>query len=121
MFFSYSSLLHCTKALDGGHDDIEAVRLVRDPETLIGKGIGYLLFKDRDSVLKALSLHEVRYVCSVRTLPIHHYLFSSLIFIVLSVLNARSVVDIQEEEFTSNNMWQDEQTNQADRTRRGRL
>lgn len=48
------------QALPNGHDDIEAVRLVRDPETLIGKGIGYLLFKDRDSVLLALALHEVR-------------------------------------------------------------
>ena len=57
MFFSFSTLLfslfhYFAQALDGGHDDIEAVRLVRDPETLIGKGIGYLLFKDRDSVLK---------------------------------------------------------------------
>jgi hypothetical protein len=26
----------------------------------VGKGIGYLLFKDRDSVLKALTLHKVR-------------------------------------------------------------
>lgn len=50
-----------TQALPGGHDDIDAVRLVRDPETLIGKGIGYILFKDRDSVLPALSLHEVRH------------------------------------------------------------
>jgi hypothetical protein len=49
-----------TQALQNGQDDIEAVRLVRDPESLIGKGIGYILFKDRDSVLKALSLHEVK-------------------------------------------------------------
>ncbi len=40
-------------------DDIEGVRLVRDPETLVGKGIGYILLKDRDSALKALSRHEV--------------------------------------------------------------
>jgi hypothetical protein len=45
--------------LPNKHDDIEGVRIIRDPETLVGKGIGYLLLKDRDAVLKALSLHQV--------------------------------------------------------------
>lgn len=35
------------------------MRIIRDPATLVGKGIGYLLFKDRDAVLKALTLHNV--------------------------------------------------------------
>ena len=47
------------QALPNGHDDIEGMRIIRDPETLVGKGIGYLLFKDRDCVLKALALHKV--------------------------------------------------------------
>lgn len=44
--------------MENGQDDIEGVRIVRDNETLKGKGIGYLLFKERDCVLKALSKHE---------------------------------------------------------------
>ena len=107
MFFL--PFLHLTKALDGGHDDIEAVRLVRDPETLIGKGIGYLLFKDRDSVLKALSLHEVRYASSVlRTDTTFTLLLSCFSNIHLLFCTECCVVDIQEEEFTGNDMWQDE-------------
>lgn len=47
------------KVLPNKHDDIEGVRIIRDPETLVGKGIGYLLLKDRDAVMKALSLHQV--------------------------------------------------------------
>jgi RNA recognition motif-containing protein len=50
---------HFAKVLPNGHDDIESIRLIRDPETLVGKGIGYILLKDRDAVLKALSLHQV--------------------------------------------------------------
>lgn len=45
--------------MPNGHDDIVGIRIIRDPETLIGKGIGYMLLKDRDAVLKALSLHGV--------------------------------------------------------------
>eukprot|EP01038_Epipyxis_sp_PR26KG_P008991 gene8991-12126_t len=52
---------HFVKVLPNGQDDIDAVRLIRDPETLIGKGIGYLLLKDRDAVTKALTLHQVPY------------------------------------------------------------
>jgi len=44
------------EALPNGQEDIVALRLVRDPETMIGKGIGYLLLNDRDAVMKALSL-----------------------------------------------------------------
>lgn len=44
------------KKLKGGDDAIDGVRIVRDQETLIGKGIGYLLLKDRDTVMAALSL-----------------------------------------------------------------
>ena len=49
------------KVLPGGHDDIISLRLIRDPESLIGKGIGYLQLKDRDSVLRALSLHQQKF------------------------------------------------------------
>lgn len=47
------------QVLPNKQEDIEAVRLIRDPETLVGKGIGYLLLRDRDAVMKALSLHQV--------------------------------------------------------------
>ena len=52
---------HFAAVLPGGQDDIENLRLVRDSETLVGKGIGYLLLKNRDAVMKALSLHGVKY------------------------------------------------------------
>jgi hypothetical protein len=42
-----------------GHEDIENVRLVRDSATLIGKGIGYALFKTRDAVFRVLELNKV--------------------------------------------------------------
>jgi nucleolar protein 12 len=66
---------HFAEALPNGQDDIESVRLIRDPETLVGKGIGYVLFKNRDAVLQALSLHEKKFkkrelrvtVCAKRT------------------------------------------------------
>jgi nucleolar protein 12 len=48
------------EVLENGVQDIEGIRLVRDPATLVGKGIGYILLKDRDCVLKALNRHEVR-------------------------------------------------------------
>jgi hypothetical protein len=50
------------QALPNKHDDIEGLRIIRDPSTLVGKGIGYLLFKDRDCVHKALALHKVRLI-----------------------------------------------------------
>lgn len=49
---------HFVTVLPNGQKDIEGIRLVRDPETLIGKGIGYILLSDRDSVLQALTLHQ---------------------------------------------------------------
>lgn len=42
--------------LKRGDDAVEGVRIVRDQETLIGKGIAYVLLKDRDAVMAALSL-----------------------------------------------------------------
>lgn len=48
------------QALPNGQDDIEGLRIIRDASTLVGKGIGYMLFRDRDCVLKALTLHKVR-------------------------------------------------------------
>ena len=65
MLTSYPvTVLSCcipTQSLPNKHDDIEGLRIIRDPSTLVGKGIGYLLFKDRDCVLKALALHKVRF------------------------------------------------------------
>ncbi len=67
---------HFATVLPNGHDDIENIRIVRDAETMIGKGIGYLLFKDRDAVMQALTLHNAKYkkrwelrvsVCGKRT------------------------------------------------------
>ena len=67
---------HFATVLPNGQEDIENIRLVRDAETMIGKGIGYLLLKNRDAVMQALSLHAVKYrkrwelrvtVCGKRT------------------------------------------------------
>ena len=67
---------HFANVLPNGQDDIENIRLVRDAETMVGKGIGYLLLKNRDAVMQALSLHAVKYrkrwelrvtVCGKRT------------------------------------------------------
>ena len=49
---------HFAKTLPNGHDDIENLRLIRDPETLIGKGIGYLLLKNQDALLRLLQTNE---------------------------------------------------------------
>ncbi len=49
---------HVAKGLEGGEGDVEGVRLVRDPETLQGKGFGFILLKDRASVAAALRLNE---------------------------------------------------------------
>ena len=50
---------HDDQVLPNGHDDIESVRIIRDPETLMGKGICYMLFSNREAVLAALTLHQV--------------------------------------------------------------
>lgn len=52
---------HFAKKMPNGQDDIEAVRLIRDPETLLGKGIGYMLFTSRECVLHALELHDSKF------------------------------------------------------------
>ena len=49
---------HFASVLPSGQDDIHGVRIVRDPESLIGKGIGYMLFSSSECVYKALSLHK---------------------------------------------------------------
>lgn len=50
------------KVLPHGQDDIEGIRIIRDPETLIGKGIAYLLLKTRENILDAIRLHDVSQV-----------------------------------------------------------
>ena len=42
------------KVLPNGQADITGMRLVRDTETLYGKGFGYLMLADRDGVMGAL-------------------------------------------------------------------
>ena len=53
------------------HDDIDGIRLIRDADSMVGKGIGYLLLNNSDAVMKALSLHQVafkkRWVLRVQT------------------------------------------------------
>jgi RNA recognition motif-containing protein len=61
--------------LPNGQNDIANIRLIRDSETLYGKGFGYLMLTDRDAVMKALTCHgkkfksrEIRVtVCGKRT------------------------------------------------------
>ena len=50
---------HFASALPNGQEDIECVRVIRDPDTLVGKGIAYVSFKTSNSVLQALSLNKV--------------------------------------------------------------
>ena len=45
--------------MDGGHAAVDAVRVIRDPETLIGRGIAYVSFDSNDAVLTALELDQV--------------------------------------------------------------
>lgn len=49
------------KKLPNGQDDIENLRLIRDPETLVGKGIGYLLLKNQDAIIRVLSLTQEKF------------------------------------------------------------
>jgi nucleolar protein 12 len=46
-----------SKVLPNGQQDIEGVRLIRDPETQYGKGFGYLMLRDSDGVMAALKCH----------------------------------------------------------------
>ena len=52
---------HFAAALPNGQDDIENIRIVRDADTMIGKGFAYLLLKSSDAVMQALSLHKQKY------------------------------------------------------------
>ena len=52
---------HFAATLPNGQDDICDIRLVRDAETMIGKGIGFLHLSDSDAVIAALSLHEQKF------------------------------------------------------------
>jgi nucleolar protein 12 len=45
--------------LPNGQDDIVGIRLIRDQETLVGKGIGYLALRNHEAVMKALQLDKV--------------------------------------------------------------
>lgn len=45
--------------LPNGQEDIQGVRIIRDPDTLIGKGFAYVAFKNSEAVLKALTLDQV--------------------------------------------------------------
>jgi hypothetical protein len=48
-------------AIDGGHDAIASVRIVRDKLTNRGKGFAYVAFKDRMAVFQALALHGTQF------------------------------------------------------------
>lgn len=50
---------HFAAALPNAQDEIECVRVIRDPDTLVGKGIAFVSFKSSNSVLQALSLNKV--------------------------------------------------------------
>lgn len=67
---------HFAEALSQGQKDVCSVRIVRDPDTLLGKGFAYLLLSDKDAVMQALTLHQKKYrkrwalrvtVCGKRT------------------------------------------------------
>ncbi|CAM9812303.1 unnamed protein product, partial [Chrysoparadoxa australica] len=66
---------HFVAGLPNGEAKVESVRLIRDAETQMGKGFGYVLLRDRPSVTEALRLHgkklagrELRVmVCGKRT------------------------------------------------------
>lgn len=49
---------HFTTVLEGGHDAITSIRIIRDAQTLIGKGIAYVSFNSHADVLQALSLDQ---------------------------------------------------------------
>lgn len=66
---------HFAVVVDSGHDAIECVRVIRDPESLVGKGIAYVSFRSHDDVLKALTLDQSKFkkrrirvsICGKRT------------------------------------------------------
>lgn len=52
---------HFAKILPNGQDDISGIRLVRNPETLVGKGIGYFALRNHEAVIKALTLDQSKF------------------------------------------------------------
>lgn len=52
---------HFAKKLPNKQKDIANIRVIRDQETMIGKGIGYVQFVDSTCVMKAISLHQQPY------------------------------------------------------------
>lgn len=57
--------------LPDGDEEVEGVRIVRDQETLIGKGIAYVLLKSRDAVISGLAINKVSFsvFCSWDVVP----------------------------------------------------
>lgn len=53
---------HFIKGCDFKDGDVEGVRIVRDKETYLCKGFGYVLLKDKSMVPTALKLHESMYM-----------------------------------------------------------
>ena len=54
---------HFSSVCDLQIEDIEGVRIVRDKETFLAKGFGYVLFRDRQIVPTALKLaHDTKYM-----------------------------------------------------------
>lgn len=51
---------HFAAKLTEGADAITNIRVIRDPATGLGKGFGYVSFKDMEAVAAALTLHETK-------------------------------------------------------------
>lgn len=56
----YDVTTDCLWSVFGECGAIEAVRVIRDPETGLGKGFGFVLFEECDSVQRALQLNETQ-------------------------------------------------------------
>ncbi len=69
------------KVLPHGQDDIEGIRIIRDPETLIGKGIAYLLLKTRENILDAIRLHDVS-LSTLLSYYLHFYLIRLIMILI---------------------------------------
>ena len=64
---------HFAAAMPNGQEDIECVRIIRDNETMMGKGIAYISFASSECVIPALSLHQVRQLLCLITISINVY------------------------------------------------
>lgn len=62
--------------LPGGDEEVEGVRIVRDQETLIGKGIAYVLLRSRDAVISGLAINKVSQMCI--TILCFPYIYSAV-------------------------------------------